>query len=73
MVAVPEVRLPEVLIVVKPPILEAPLMVAPLSVLLLRVAAESSVTITPELGYVAEELIPVPPLALLNKLVTAAD
>ena len=73
MVAAPDARLPEVLIVVKPPILDAPLMVAPLRVLFVRVSVASSVTITPELGYVAEELIPVPPFALGKIPSTEAD
>ena len=73
MVAAPELRLLVVLMVVDPPIMDAPLMVALLRVLLLRVSLASSVTITPEIGYVAEELIPVPPFALGKIPSTEAD
>ena len=54
---------PMVLMMVEPPILDAPLIVAALKVLLVRVSVAASVTTTPEVGKVAVEFTPVPPLA----------
>ena len=62
----PELTEPAVSIVVNPPIVEDPLIVAAVSVLLVRVDAPASVTITPDVGNVAVELTPVPPLVLLS-------
>ena len=55
--------MPVVLIVVEPLMLDAPLIVAAVNVLLVRVSVASRVTTTPEVGKVAVELTPVPPLA----------
>ena len=62
----PEVIVPVVAMMVEPPIVEDPLIVAAVSVLLVRVDAPASVTITPDVGNVAVELTPVPPLVLLS-------
>jgi len=59
----PELTMPVVLIVVEPPMLDAPLIVAADKVLLVRVSVASRVTTTPEVGKVAAEFTPVPPLA----------
>ena len=59
----PELTVPVVLIVVEPLIFDAPLIVAAVKVLLVRVSVESRVTTTPEVGKVAVEFTPVPPLA----------
>ena len=69
----PELTVPVVSIVVEPPIVEDPVIVAALRILLVSVDAPASVTITPDAGYVAVELTPVPPLAEGNRPVTAAD
>ena len=58
-----EFTVPVVSIVVEPPILDAPLIVAAVKVLLVSVSVAASVTTTPELGKVAVEFTPVPPLA----------
>ena len=62
-VAVPDFIVPAVSIEVEPPILDAPLIVAALKVLLVRVSVASRVTTMPEVGKVAVEFTPVPPLA----------
>ena len=62
-VSAPVAAVPVVLIVVEPPMLDAPLITAADKVLLVRVSASSRVTTTPEVGKVAVELTPVPPLA----------
>ena len=69
--------LPAVSILVVPVIKDDPaivpvLMVGAVSVLLVRLAAPASVTITPALGNVADELIPVPPKLAGSSPVTAA-
>ena len=58
-----EFTVPVVSIVVEPPILDAPLIVAAVKVLLVSVSVAASVTTTPEVGKVAVEFTPVPPLA----------
>ena len=70
----PEFTVPVVLIVVEPPILDAPLIVAAVKVLLVSVSVAPSVTTTPEVGKVAVEFTPVPPLAAARvpKLMMAA-
>ena len=60
----PELTVPVVLIAVEPLILDAPLIVAAVKVLLVRVSVESRVTTTPEVGKVAVEFTPVPPVAV---------
>ena len=67
---------PDVLMLVAPVITEAPSIVpvvisALVKVLLARVSAASRVTMTPLVGKVAVELMPVPPLVLGNKPATA--
>jgi hypothetical protein len=62
-VSAPVAAVPVVLIVVEPLISDAPLITAPDKVLLVNVSVASRVTTMPEVGKVAVEFTPVPPLA----------
>ena len=76
-VVAPALIEPVVLMTVEPSITAAPSMVPPVmaglvSDLLTKVSVASRVTMTPELGKVAVETIPVPPFAFGKRLVIAA-
>ena len=71
-------KVPVLLIVVDPAINAAPFIVPPVisglvKVLLVKVSDADCVTMTPDVGNVALELTPVPPLAPPSNPVTAED